>query len=73
MSIDPFSGRPKIAKEELDDMQCYLRAASLQDISIREEIIKIFCYKSENDYVAQKTVLRLEPAPILISDADNCI
>lgn len=71
VGIDPLSGRPKIAKEVLDDMRNYLRAASDLDIAIREERVKTSVREVKMDPVAKRTVLRLEPAPILISDVNK--
>ncbi|KAH0873017.1 hypothetical protein HID58_070379, partial [Brassica napus] len=44
---------------------------SVQDLPIREERVKASVKEVEKDPVAQRTVLRLEPAPILISDVNK--
>ncbi|XP_056860345.1 uncharacterized protein LOC130508719 [Raphanus sativus] len=71
VGIDPLSGRPKIAKEVLDEMRNYLRTASNLELSVREERVKSSVKEVEMDPVAQRTVLRLEPAPILITDLNK--
>ncbi|XP_013589171.1 PREDICTED: uncharacterized protein LOC106297485 [Brassica oleracea var. oleracea] len=48
-----------------------LQDASVQDLPIREERVKASVKEVEKDPVAQRTVLRLEPAPILISDVNK--
>lgn len=71
VGINPQNGRPKIAEEVLEGMRQYLMAAEGAEKMARKERIKWSLKEVEQDPIAQKTFLRLEPAPIFTSDLDK--
>lgn len=68
VGIHPLLGRPRIAPDVLEGMRQYLLVVSGEERKIRECRVKSSVADAENDPVAQKTVLRLEPAPIISKD-----
>ncbi|XP_013617163.1 PREDICTED: uncharacterized protein LOC106323618 [Brassica oleracea var. oleracea] len=70
-SFDALSGKPKIAKEVMEDMRLYLRAAEGAERLAREERVKKSFDDLENDPVGQKTYLRLEPPPSVTKILDK--
>ncbi|KAG7551463.1 Zinc knuckle CX2CX4HX4C [Arabidopsis thaliana x Arabidopsis arenosa] len=71
VGLDPNSGRPRIAKEVLDGMRQYLLVANGPERIVREERIKISMADLRNDPMAEKTMLRLEPMPIVSRDINK--
>ncbi|KAL0741565.1 hypothetical protein Bca4012_083078 [Brassica carinata] len=69
--IDEASGKPKIAEELLENMRIYIKSAEGQEKMAREDRVKKSLMDLENDSIGQKTVLRLEPAPIMSKDLDK--
>ncbi|XP_024013922.1 uncharacterized protein LOC112088006 [Eutrema salsugineum] len=65
---DPLSGRPKIAKEVLDEMRRYLLTDNGDERSVREDRVKVSVQETELDPILQKIVLRLEPLPTVTND-----
>ena len=71
LGFDALSGKPKIAKEVMEDMRLYLRAAEGAERLAREERVKKSFGDLENDPVGQKTYLRLEPPPSVTKILDK--
>ncbi|KAL0789224.1 hypothetical protein Bca101_005470 [Brassica carinata] len=66
VGINSLIGRPKIAKEVMDEMRQYLLLPSEEDKVIREDRVIKFVAEVEQDPMLQRMVLRLE-APLIIS------
>ncbi|XP_013588999.1 PREDICTED: uncharacterized protein LOC106297268 [Brassica oleracea var. oleracea] len=71
VGIDPLTGRPKIVKEVLDEMRRYLLAEVGEDILVKVDRVQKTVEEAEKDPVAQRTILRLEPVPVLSYDLDK--
>ncbi|KAL0795442.1 hypothetical protein Bca101_066819 [Brassica carinata] len=71
VGLDPMTGRPKIAKEVLDDMREYLMVAEGAEKVARQERVKRSLQSLENDPIGQKTMLRLEPLPLVTPHLDK--
>lgn len=71
VGISPITGRPKIVKEVLDEMRQYLLMASDEDRLIREERVRSSVAAVERDPVLQRTLLRLEPPPVVSKDINK--
>ncbi|XP_048625180.1 uncharacterized protein LOC106427221 [Brassica napus] len=71
VGINPQNGKPKIAEEVLEGMRQYLVDAEGAEKMARKERIKWSLKEVEQDPIAQKSFLRLEPAPIFTSDLDK--
>ncbi|XP_020874444.1 uncharacterized protein LOC110226633 isoform X2 [Arabidopsis lyrata subsp. lyrata] len=71
VGIHPLLGRPRIAPDVLEGMRQYLLVISGEERKIRECRVKSSVADAEKDPVAQKTVLTLEPAPIISEDFKN--
>ncbi|KAG7593406.1 Reverse transcriptase domain [Arabidopsis thaliana x Arabidopsis arenosa] len=70
VGIDPISGRPKIAKEVLDEMRQYLSVVDPQEKKIRIARVRKSVWDLEKDPQGQKTLLRLEP-PVQFTTDEN--
>lgn len=68
VGIHPLLGRPRIAPDVLEGMRQYLMVANGEELLIREERVKKSVVEAEKDPISQKTVLRLEPAPLVSND-----
>lgn len=68
---DPLTGRPKIAKEVLDEMRRFLIAETGEDLSIKIDKVKKSVKEAESDPFLQKTVLRLEAPPVITPILDK--
>ncbi|XP_010507236.1 PREDICTED: uncharacterized protein LOC104783832 [Camelina sativa] len=68
VGLHPLLGRPRIAPDVLEGMRQYLRLANAEDKALKIEKVKKSVADAEKDPIAQKTVLRLEPAPIISTD-----
>lgn len=69
VGIHPVMGRPRIDPELLEGMRQYvLVAEGGEERKIRMEKVKKSVADAEKDPFSQKTVLRLEPAPIISND-----
>lgn len=71
VGLDPISRRPKITKEVLDEMWRYLLADTGEDRTVKIDRLRSTVKKAEVDPRAQRSVLRLEPAPIVIKDVNK--
>lgn len=63
VGINPLTGRPKIAKEVLDEMRLYLLAESGEDRAVKVDRVKRSVKEAEQDPISQKAILSLEPIP----------
>ncbi|XP_024013800.1 uncharacterized protein LOC112087887 [Eutrema salsugineum] len=66
-----IEGKPKIAAEVLEGMRQYLMVVNPDERKIREERIKSSLKEVEKDPIAKKTVLRLEPPPLVSYDINK--
>ena len=71
VGIHPLLGRPRIAPDVLEGMRQYLKIATGEERKLREEKVKKSVADAENDPIAQKLVLRLEPLPIISKDMEK--
>lgn len=71
VGIHPILGRPRIDPKVLEGMRQYLLVVDGEERKIRElRVIKSIA-DAEKDPLLQKTVLRLEPAPLVSSDINK--
>ncbi|KAL1207404.1 hypothetical protein V5N11_006998 [Cardamine amara subsp. amara] len=63
--VNPNTGRPRIAKEVVEGMRQYLLVADGVERLARAERIKSSLAALKNDPIGEKTMLRLEPAPMV--------
>ncbi|KAG7570254.1 Reverse transcriptase zinc-binding domain [Arabidopsis thaliana x Arabidopsis arenosa] len=68
VGIHPIMGRPRIDPVVLEGMRQYILVAEGEERKIREERVKLSVADAEKDPMVQKTVLRLEPAPLVSND-----
>lgn len=68
VGVDPNTGRPRIAPIVLEGMRQYLRVSSEEEKLLRVEKVKQTVGEVEKDPLAQKSILRLEPPPIVHLD-----
>ena len=71
VGINSLTGRPKIAKEVMDEMRQYLLLASEEDRIIREERVRKSVAEVEQDPMLQRMVLRLELPPVISYDVNK--
>lgn len=71
VGINQLPGRPRIAAEVLEGMRLYLLVVNGPERIIREERVKSSIAELKNDLMGQKTILRLEPNPIISPDIDK--
>lgn len=71
VGIDPITRRPRMADDVLEGMRQYLVIANGEERKIREERVKNSIREVEKDLMAQKTVLRLKPAPVVSRNMDK--
>lgn len=71
VGIDPTTGRERIAKKVIEGMRQYLLVASGEERLVRESRIKKSLSDLANDLIGQKTMLRLEPYPLVSTDIDK--
>lgn len=71
VGINPNTGRPRMAADVIEGMRQYLMVANGDEKKIREEKVKRSIKEVEMDLIAQRTILRLEPAPIVSMDMDK--
>ena len=71
VGIHPLLGRPRIAPDVLEGMRQYFLVANGAERLIREKRVKKSVAEAEKDPISQKTVLRLEPTPIVSTDFDK--
>lgn len=68
MGLNPVTGRPRIDKEVLEGMRQYLLVADRAERIARKERIKKSLEDLKLDPLREKTMMRLEPAPLVSSD-----
>lgn len=71
VGCDPATGRWKIAKEVLEEMRRYLRADTGESLEIKVDKIQSSVRLAEKDPVLQRSVLRLEQAPIVTNELNK--
>lgn len=71
VGLDPLFGRPKIAKEVLEELRRYMLADTGEDIAIKVDRLRSTVKEAEADPIAQQFVLRLEPAPMITNDLNR--
>lgn len=71
VGFDPVTGRQRMAKEVIEDMRNYLRGVEGPEKCAREERIKESLKSFDNDPIGSKSVLRLEPAPVVSFDVNK--
>ncbi|KAG7593815.1 hypothetical protein ISN45_Aa01g026030 [Arabidopsis thaliana x Arabidopsis arenosa] len=71
VGIDLVSGKPKIAKEVLDEMRQYLSVVDQQEKKIRIDRVRKSVLGLENDIQGQKTLLRLEAPARITTDINK--
>lgn len=74
VGTDPLTGRPKIAKEVLEEMRWFLVSDTSEDITIKIDKVKMTVKKAESNLISQKTILRLESVAIItpVLDKGKC-
>lgn len=68
VGMHPVLGRPRIAPDVLEGMRQYLLMGDGEDRKIREARVKSSVAETEKDPFLQKTVLRMEPPPLISND-----
>ncbi|XP_023642217.1 uncharacterized protein LOC111831601 [Capsella rubella] len=71
IGVDPLTGRQRIAHDVLEGMRQYLRANNNEDWQTKADRIKKSVGEVEKDPIAKKTILRLEPHPIVHLDVNK--
>lgn len=71
VGLNPNTGRPKIASEVLEEMRRFLLADTGETLAIKVDKVKKSVREAEKDPLLQKTILRLEQAPVLTTDLNN--
>lgn len=71
VGINPQTGRPRINPEVFEGMRLYLLVVNGPERIIREERVKSSISELVKDSMGQKTILRLEPKPLVSSDLDK--
>lgn len=71
VGLDPHTGRQRMANDVLEGMRVYLLADTGEDRLVKEGRIKASIEDFANDPLGQKTLLRLEPAPLFSSDVNK--
>lgn len=71
VGICPITKRRKIAPELLEEMRSYMLMAMAEDRPIRIQRVRATVAEAEKDPLTQKTVLRLESAPIFTKQLDK--
>ncbi|XP_048596527.1 uncharacterized protein LOC125595907 [Brassica napus] len=71
VGLDQLSGRPRIAKEVMDEMRRYMLADTGEDRAIKVDKLRSTVKEAEADPRAQRSVLRLEAAPMVTSDLNK--
>lgn len=71
VGLNPNTGRPKIASEVLEEMRRFLLADTDETLAIKVDKVKKSVREAEKDPLLQKTILRLEQAPVLTTDLNK--
>ncbi|KAF2558339.1 hypothetical protein F2Q68_00014397 [Brassica cretica] len=71
VGIDRATGRRKINPKVLQNMREYILAADEGEKRVREERVRQSILDFKKDPRGQKEFLRLEPAPVFISDVNR--
>ncbi|XP_024004102.1 uncharacterized protein LOC112081569 [Eutrema salsugineum] len=68
VGLHPILGRPCIHPEVLEGMRQYLLVVDGEERKIREERVKKSVLEAESSETSRKSILRLEPLPIIAKD-----
>ncbi|XP_048599928.1 uncharacterized protein LOC125580032 [Brassica napus] len=71
VGLNPLTGRPKITTEVLEEMRRFLMADTGESLAIKIDKVKKSVAETERDPILQKTVLRLEAAPIITTNLNK--
>lgn len=71
VGINTSTGRPRIAEEVLEEMRRFLLADTGEALAIKIDKVKKSVAETERDPILQRTVLRLEAAPLLTTDLNK--
>lgn len=71
IGINPISGRPRIAPEVLEGMRQYLLISNGEDRLVKEERVRRSVGEAEKSPFTQKSILSLEPIPLISHDVDK--
>lgn len=71
VGIDPTTGRLRMAKDVVDEMRKYIRGAEGADRAIKIDKIKSSLEALKNDLLGAKSILRLEPPPLVFADVNK--
>lgn len=71
IGLDPLIGRPRIVEEVLVEIRQYILVDDGLDGLAREERVKSSIKELEGDYFGQKSMLRLEPPPLVSQNVDK--
>ncbi|VVA93104.1 unnamed protein product [Arabis nemorensis] len=71
VGLDPLTGRPRIVDEMLAEMRGYIINDDGVDRQVKAERVRASLKDLENDYFGQKTILILEPPPIISQLVDR--
>ncbi|XP_018443474.2 uncharacterized protein LOC108815338 [Raphanus sativus] len=71
VGMDPATGRWKIAKEVLEEMRRYLLADTGESKMVKVGKVQESVRSAEKDPMLQRSVLRLEPPPIITTDLNK--
>lgn len=71
VGINPMTGRPRIAEDVLKGIRQYILVENGDDKLVRVERVKSSLKEVEMDPMAQKSMLRLEPPPLISNDLNK--
>ncbi|XP_024006637.1 uncharacterized protein LOC112083138 [Eutrema salsugineum] len=71
VGLDARTGRSKISKDVLDVMRQYLQVQDPNERKAREQRVRQSIEDLDGDLLKQKTLLRLEPAPVITTDVNH--
>ncbi|KAG7595232.1 hypothetical protein ISN45_Aa01g039400 [Arabidopsis thaliana x Arabidopsis arenosa] len=71
VGMDPVTGRHRIAPEVLEGMRQYMRVSSEDERMLRADRVRSSVRDVEKDPLAAKSILRLEPRPIIHQDLNK--
>lgn len=71
VGLNPITGRLHIAAEVLEGIRLYLSVSGVEERLARIERVNKSLSDLANDPIGGKTVLRLEPAPLISADIDK--
>lgn len=71
VGLNPNTGRPKIASEVLEEMRRFLLADTGETLAIKVDKVKKSVREVEKDPLLQRTILRLEQAPVFTTELNK--